>query len=53
MSDQETDKEPKKKNHALRKLVGAVAIAGVTYAAEKYIASRKEKKDGKAKKSSK
>lgn len=34
----------KKKHHALRKLIGAVALAGVTYAAEKLIESQKNKK---------
>lgn len=43
-------KKPAKKNHhALRKLIGSVALAGATYAAEKYIESRKKKKDLKSK----
>lgn len=31
-------------NHALRKLIGTVVIAGATYAVEKIIASKKSKK---------
>lgn len=38
-------KPAKKKHHALRKLIGAVAIAGATYAAEKIMESRKNKKE--------
>lgn len=43
--DKAESKKPEKKNHrALRRLVGTVAIAGATYAAEKFIESRKHKK---------
>lgn len=34
----------KKKNHALRKLVGAVMVAGAVYAAEKLVQSRRKSK---------
>lgn len=42
-----TDSTEKKPSHAMRKLVGAVVVAGATYAAEKIIAARRRKRDAK------
>lgn len=38
------DQPPKKKSHALRKLIGTVAVAGAVYAAEKFMESKRKKK---------
>lgn len=44
MAKSKKTKPTKKNNHALRNFLGAVALAGATYAAEKMIESKKKKK---------
>lgn len=43
-SDIEEEQPRKKKNHALRKLIGTVAVAGAVFAAEKIMESKRKKK---------
>ncbi|MFH1171639.1 MAG: hypothetical protein V1778_03815 [bacterium] len=45
MKESKSTTREKNNRHALQKLVGAVAIAGVTYAAERFVESRKSKKE--------
>jgi hypothetical protein len=39
--------KPPKKSRAMRRLIGSVVVAGATYAVEKYIESRRRKKNAK------
>jgi len=52
MAESNSKKPAKKKGHPLRKLVGTVVVAGATYAVEKMIESRRNKKALKKKKES-